>query len=121
MEVGAKLYEIDTGAAAAVDASSSPPPSAAPTTKQSDTTADAELTTTSDSKVASKQTSGHRTPSIHFRGKDGWAQIKIALPSPVQYVDLPPSYGRLKFTELEMEAIMVGGANLAPDLAKMKQ
>lgn len=57
----------------------------------------------------------HRTPSIHFLGKEGWAR-KLAGEQTPQVVYIPPSYGRPAFTEEEMEALVTGGANLAPQV-----
>jgi hypothetical protein len=62
-----------------------------------------------------KNQQSHRNPSIHFLGKDGW---KIALTPfvPVVHAPLPANYGRPGFSEEEMEALMMGGANLSPEV-----
>mmetsp|Transcript_13736 Transcript_13736/g.26313 ORF Transcript_13736/g.26313 Transcript_13736/m.26313 type:complete len:235 (-) Transcript_13736:120-824(-) len=118
VEVGAPLYEIDTGATASNTSASTstssgsadkspkaeatPPPPAAkeqPPTK----------TTTTAPAVKKQQ----RNPSIQFLGKEGWA----ARLTPAPVVELPPihpMFGRPAFSEEEMEAIMLGGAEQAP-------
>jgi hypothetical protein len=118
-------------AAVATPAASSAPAAAlAVAAKPSD--AKETAATKSDSTTKS---SSHRTPSIHFRGKSGWQALKT--PGQVSSLALaatkkPPSnsnplainviydnsigsmYGRPKFSEAEMEALMMGGATLAP-------
>jgi hypothetical protein len=55
---------------------------------------------------------------IHFRGKDGWAQLKVVAASQSKaqptVIHIPPMYGRPAFTEQEIEALITGGANTAP-------
>jgi hypothetical protein len=69
--------------------------------------------------VASGSTSSssapHRTPSIHFLGKEGWEQRLRGEEVPVVFA-LHPMYGRPPITEEEMEALMLGGADQAPNI-----
>ena len=70
--------------------------------------------------------SGVRVPSIHFLGKDGWKQRRslpqVASSHPakphesvlVEGAKLPPTYGRMPFSEREIEALEMGGASEAP-------
>jgi pyruvate/2-oxoglutarate dehydrogenase complex dihydrolipoamide acyltransferase (E2) component len=135
VEVGAKLYEIDSDGVAAIAtpaASSAPAAALAGAAKPSD--AKETAATKSDSTTKSSSSS-HRTPSIHFRGKSGWQALKT--PGQVSSLTVaatkkPPSnnnplainviydnsigsmYGRPKFSEAEMEALVMGGATLAP-------
>ena len=70
------------------------------------------------SSSSSSSGGGHnRTPSIHFLGKEGWARRRSGVQTPT-IVYVPPSYGRPVFTEEEMEALVTGGASLAPDVKK---
>jgi hypothetical protein len=65
----------------------------------------------------SSDSSSHRVPSIKFLGKDGWAKLRSGEdPSKPAVVYVPFNYGRLKFSEEEMESLIMGGANLAPDV-----
>lgn len=119
VEVGADLYEIDTEAEATVDASEagaaqpaqSTPPVSAPTPEPTQTKTVAPATATTNADAAA------RVPSIKFLGKDGW---KLALTPEPEYV-IPASYGRLDFSEDEIEALMSGGANLAPSVGEFSQ
>ena len=115
MEVGADLYEIDTEAEATVTASetpaaeeaAAPAPAAKAATPAPAAAAPAASTTAENS---------HRTPSINFLGKDGWARVLSgAASAPIVYA-IPADYGRPEFTEDEMEALVMGGANIAPDV-----
>jgi hypothetical protein len=87
-------------------------------------------------KAPASDSSSHRSPSIHFLGKDGWAQVlsgkepiasstastssaATSLFQQTAVLDgamIHPMYGRPKFTETEMEALMMGGANVAPEV-----
>lgn len=134
MEVGAPLYEIDTDGVATSDAgvlATEPiPTQAAPapmSAKSASETLPAPPVVSSD---------GLRTPSIRFLGKDGWQQrltgaasvelvthASTQLPNSAGHATtvletfaLSPSYGRPVFTEEEMEALMMGGASIAPKL-----
>jgi hypothetical protein len=116
IDVGADMYEIDTEAEATVEASaesssSAPAKAAAPPAK-----APAEKPAVAAAKPAAPSSSSHhRTPSIKFLGKDGWKQRLLGGPA-VNTAPIPPNYGRPVFTEEEMEALMMGGANLVPDV-----
>lgn len=109
MEVGANLCELDTEAEATVVSSNEsaepaaaaaapPAPSAAPV-------------------VAVEAPKSARLPSIQFLGKDGWARKLSGMDAAVVYV--PKNYGRPKFSEEEMEALMTGGANLVPEVKQL--
>ena len=128
VDVGADLYEIDTEAeatltepAAAVESSSE---------KVSKTEAGKPPLVAAVSQESAKT---HRTPSIHFKGKEGWERSRrgesVPSSSATQatspggavntiIVAIPPNYGRPKFTEEEMEALILGGANLSPDVKR---
>jgi len=122
IEVGADLYEIDSEATATVVAGESPSAeiNAGDASGESEAVVAASETKTESSK------SSHRVPSIKFLGKEGWA--KRLSPStaadasssdgqpPVIYGDIPPNFGRPVFTEEEMDALVQGGANLAPEV-----
>jgi pyruvate/2-oxoglutarate dehydrogenase complex dihydrolipoamide acyltransferase (E2) component len=136
IEVGQDLYEIDTEAeaSASASASASSEDSAAEAkpkeeeSQQSSTEPEPEPAKaseeTSETKAESQtsastsQTSSHRSPSIQFLGKEGWAR-KLAgeeTEETPQVYHIPPSYGRPAFSEEEMEALITGGANLAPQV-----
>jgi hypothetical protein len=127
--VGSPLYEIDTDATAVTAAEKEPSAKAAPETSPPPT--NAQTMSPPESLDVSE-----RIPSINFLGKQGWAarlsgdtsnaepeskQIVVTA-APAQQtsvlVDLPPMYGRLKFTEEEIEALISGGASAAPVLKK---
>ena len=135
VEVGANLYELDTDAAATVEASSSTSettsPEAAPAPAPTPTKS--ESAPSAASAPAASSESSHRTPSIKFLGKEGWqamlsggtkpAEAAPAAPkSPLAVTTIQddtvfhPMYGRPSFTEAEMEALILGGASLAPDV-----
>jgi pyruvate/2-oxoglutarate dehydrogenase complex dihydrolipoamide acyltransferase (E2) component len=133
VEVGAALYEIDT------DAEPSASTQAAPTSNPAKEYVAAPPVPT-DSKVVDPVTqpkakaapltesssTSSRQPSIHFLGKDGWAQAKSgqkdATPAApnvnplaitvIRDDALHPMYGRPPFSDEEMDALMFGGANL---------
>ena len=110
VEVGSDLYEIDTEAEATVEASgivesdqttepvSIPEPESIPTKS----VVESDVSTIAPSRV----------PSIQFLGKEGW---KEALSVKPDYI-IPATYGRLDFSEEEIEALLSGGANLAPEI-----
>ena len=116
MEVGADLYELDTEAEATVvaDEASSEPTAAVETSAPAPPVAAAAATTSTPEPVA--QVASHRTPSIHFLGKEGWALRRSGGGASTVIYGVPPGYGRPVFTEDEMDALMTGGANLAPDV-----
>mmetsp|Transcript_577 Transcript_577/g.727 ORF Transcript_577/g.727 Transcript_577/m.727 type:complete len:241 (+) Transcript_577:147-869(+) len=126
IEVGAQLYEIDTEAEATV---SSPVDSAPSETAAAPVEVEAPLAKEeNDSKVASSS----RTPSIKFLGKSGWESRRSGETSSGAVESLVPdkpngvitldgstisaTYGRPLFNDDEIEALMSGGANLAPEL-----
>jgi hypothetical protein len=142
VEVGARLYEIDTEAEASVQPSELVEASGfepAAGTRNDDAATTAAADPLSGVVVTSGPSSAqHRVPSIHFLQKEGWAKRKAGVepeaPEPAAVVSqvvlppksasplavtsytvegaLPPMYGRPKFTAAEMDAIMYGGANL---------
>lgn len=139
VEVGAKLYEIDTDATASTDDQ----PKSEETKKATVETSSKEATSETSPKEAAvektpkeepakkstpppkaksakkepapKTTTTARTPSIHFLGKEGWA-TRLSGQTTNQPVYIPPMYGRPKFTEEEMNALITGGADLAPSV-----
>ena len=110
IEVGADLYEIDTEAEATVEATQAAA-EATQTTVAVSTPEPKQAPEETPAPVATNSAAG-RTPSIKFLGKEGWAQALTVEPEVV----IPASYGRLAFSEEEIEALMSGGANLAPEL-----
>lgn len=118
MEVGADLYKIDTEAEASVTASAeaSESPASSEPAKQSTPEKKAAAPPAEKPAVAattSSSSSSHRTPSIKFLGKEGWALLRAGVQTPA-VVHIPPMYGRPAFTEEEMEALVMGGASIAP-------
>jgi len=113
VEVGADLYEIDTEAIATVEATTA---AAATTTTTTEPTppvvAEAPAAAAVATAASASVTPPTRVPSIHFLGKEGWRRALSVEPEVV----IPSSYGRLAFSEEEMEALWSGGANLAPEL-----
>lgn len=114
VEVGAQLYEIDTEAEASYVASDEPAAAAAasPSPAKEETKQQSAAPTPPPQK---KEEAHHRTPSIKFLGKDGWAQLKAGSghQSPVTE-QIHPLYGRLPFTQEEVDALVFGGASLEP-------
>lgn len=132
VEVGAELYQIDTEATAspvATNTTTTSTPAVEPSTSTSLDTTTTMLTT-----EAAATTEG-RIPSIRFLGKHGWKEVLDATttptPSQVNSVDTAttdttttstlstnddPMYGRPVFSEEEMEALMMGGANIVPQV-----
>ena len=117
VEVGSDLYEIDTEAEATVDASSPAAPAAAATESAAaaPSTPPPPTKSTPPPPPAAAQPKGHRTPSIHFLGKEGWSRVLSGSTIPVLQA-LPPNYGRPKFSEAEIDALIMGGADLAPEV-----
>lgn len=128
VEVGAPLYEIDTEAAPSIEwtgcASSGNPEEDSDSQKM-----DESVVMSSTTEVQKQETL--RQPSIHFLGKEGWkkklsAEGKVAEQLPPQ--PLKPhgsivldgssirnsSYGRSVISKKEMDAFLLGGANVAP-------
>jgi len=108
VEVGAPLYEIDSDAEATVEASSEP---AAPSNNVEEEAAPVAVA----AKPAKSTSSHKRVPLIKFLGKEGWAQRLMGIPEP-EPIYVPPNYGRPSFSEEEMEALILGGASLAPEV-----
>jgi len=127
VEVGSDLYMIDTEGVATATADT--------TTASSDAAAAADTTETvdADNVAAAKPTksgTGTRVPSIQFLGKVGWThRLSVAgeATTPIPTIPmkpngsvvldggpLPPMYGRLPFSEREMDDVLVGGASEAP-------
>lgn len=120
--MGAPLYEVDTDATASATSSSSsasseskpaesPPKEEAPSATAAAKEQPAPPPTTS---------TPTRTPSIQFLGKEGWAaRLRGEESTSAAVAELPPihpMYGRPAFSEEEMEAFMLGGADQAPKL-----
>ena len=127
VEVGANLYQIDTEAEATgvgVSVSVSVSEEAVDT--------DAASAASASEAMSASASTGVRIPSIKFLGKDGWkSRLSVAgeatTPSPSVTAPmkanasivreggaLSPMYGRLLFSEREMEDLMLGGASEAP-------
>lgn len=116
------MYEIDTDAEATVSASPTADDSPPPDT----TTAAEEAPVAAVPEEPAKHTG--RIPSIQFLGKEGWARRRSGQevasgvaqtptsPTGAISVDavIPPMYGRPTFTDAEMEALILGGASMAP-------
>jgi pyruvate/2-oxoglutarate dehydrogenase complex dihydrolipoamide acyltransferase (E2) component len=145
VEVGGRLYEIDTeGVATAASGSTAASPTEDPASASSDSDATESapsLPSTSESTPAATATTAdssssdshsNRAPSIQFLGKDGWAMRKSGQeqhsspqpPAPTKPHAVTiiqddavrhPMYGRPPFSEDEMEALICGGANLVAD------
>eukprot|EP00539_Tryblionella_compressa_P006554 CAMPEP_0178756928 /NCGR_PEP_ID=MMETSP0744-20121128/13549_1 /TAXON_ID=913974 /ORGANISM="Nitzschia punctata, Strain CCMP561" /LENGTH=191 /DNA_ID=CAMNT_0020411129 /DNA_START=188 /DNA_END=763 /DNA_ORIENTATION=+ len=118
VEVGADLCEIDTEADATVEASEASSPASAPAAEEPAPAPATTVapTTTTDSATSSSGTKQARTPSIKFLGKEGWARVLSGARANNVVYDLPANYGRLSFSEEEMEALIMGGANIAPEV-----
>lgn len=114
VDVGTELYEIDTEAEAttksAPEALSEKPAAAAPASVPEPAKPPAVAAAAPEKKQQS-----HRNPSIHFLGKDGWKSA-LTPAAPVNNAPIPANYGRPIFTEEEMEALIMGGANLSPEV-----
>lgn len=113
VDVGAELYEIDTEAEASISApqvSSDKPAAAAPSSVPEPAKSPAVAAAAPEKKQQSQ-----RNPSIHFLGKEGWKNALTAS-APVNNAPIPANYGRPIFTEEEMEALIMGGANLTPEV-----
>jgi hypothetical protein len=136
VEVGAKLYELDTDAVASVSAPLSSTQTAVPSAPSEPDPSQNNVPAPTVTSPASE----HRSPSIKFLGKEGWEALrkghdtkKQALndePTPSlkkrvvkRFIDdrsiKDPMYGRPKFTEAEMEALLTGGATVAPHVLSL--
>ena len=131
------MYELDTDAVASVTASTTAPsPTVATSTPSEPTPPQNNVSPTE----AASPLSEHRSPSIKFLGKEGWEELRKGSDSKKQELKsdsspLPkkhavkrivddrnvkdPMYGRPKFTEAEMEALLTGGATLAPHVLSL--
>jgi hypothetical protein len=122
VEVGADLYELDTDAEATVEASSATPSSAPATAREvGKERPTPEVATPKPSPPAAKQTQQQlllqqRTPSIQFLGKEGWSRRLTVTPELPPLPPPPINFGRPSFSEEEIEALMTGGANVAPNV-----
>ena len=116
IEVGADLYEIDTEAEATVEGAEVPhaAKSIAP-----DSSPPPESTTPLEAVVsdAPSREPSSRIPSIKFLGKEGWQRALAPEPELL----IPATYGRLDFSEEEIEALLTGGANIAPDVEEYSE
>jgi hypothetical protein len=132
VEVGANLYELDTDGTATFDKLSNDSGSAIdpPLSVEVPVTASSPSATSTSINGAAT----HRLPSIKFLGKQGWEVARkghaevIAAPSSSSSAAkkpnavttifdntiLHPMYGRPRFSEAEMEALITGGATVAP-------
>jgi len=110
IDVGADLCEIDTEAVATIEVTELITEEAEAPSTLKHTPIISSSSSSSGNDDSSSQAA--RTPSIKFLGKDGWA---AALTVENEIV-LPANYGRLPISEEEMEALVTGGANLAPEL-----
>jgi len=128
VEVGADLYQIDTEATPSVSSTER-------TTENSTVAAEVEEDREEPLVTADTTTGDKRTPSIRFLGKKGWEERKCARAPPVSAPTATssssssssvvtitmaedPMYGRPHFTDEEEEALISGGANLAPKLRR---
>lgn len=114
IEVGSDLYQIDTEAVPeqitpVANVKEDPPATVAETS-----------TIVAESVTETEQV---RTPSLAFLGKDGWAVRRSASEEQnhsglqtIYVAEMDPMYGRTPITEEEMDALMLGGANLISDL-----
>lgn len=109
------MYKIDTEAEASVTAaaasSSTPPSETTPSSPAKEDPVPVEVKQA----AATTSTSSHRTPSIKFLGKEGWARLKAGVQTPA-VVHIPPNYGRPAISEAEMDALVMGGASVAPEV-----
>jgi hypothetical protein len=104
---------LDTEAEATVDAAAPATPSADAVPKvEAETVVSATPAPTETKTVTAKLA---RVPSIKFLGKEGWARVLSGYDVAVIY-DVPPNFGRPVFSNDEMDALITGGANLAPDV-----
>jgi hypothetical protein len=105
------LYEIDTEAESTVEAAI-PAPTTAPVSAAVPESEPTPAKAEAPSDTSTSSSAAPRVPSIKFLGKEGW---RLALTPEPEFV-IPATYGRLDFSEEEIEALLSGGANLAPEL-----
>lgn len=134
IEVGEGLYVLDTDLSAATSAGAAVDKVAPPAATEEMPMA--EEVAAPVPVVAAKPTT--RVPSIHFLGKLGWEALrkgssqsqssgttiisdaKPQSPTSITYQPYIHMYGRPSITEEEMEALMLGGAEEAPEVKKEK-
>jgi len=132
IEVGEGLYVLDTDTSVATSSVES-------NTNEVNVSLDAEQMLANDEPAPTLSTSSSstaRVPSIHFLGKEGWKKLLTATDEPNQttttttiptsnspsaptsITQMPYSsmYGRPAITEEEMEALILGGAEEAPEV-----
>jgi len=134
IEVGEGLYVLDTDTSVATSSVES-------NTNEVNVSLDAEQMLANDEpaptlSTTSSSSSTARVPSIHFLGKEGWKKLLTATDEPNQttttttiptsnspsaptsITQMPYSsmYGRPAITEEEMEALILGGAEEAPEV-----
>lgn len=112
VEVGADLYEVDSEAEATVGAAEMVEPAQTTGSVQVQ-----EPTPTESAAPDTLTTATPRVPSIRFLGKEGWQR---ALTAEAEFV-IPATYGRLDFLEEEIEALLSGGANIAPEIKEYSE
>lgn len=121
VNVGSELYEIDTQGTPTLSTTST-----TTTTNENNDTSEQTSTTSTEPTTTNNQ-STTRVPSIQFLGKAGWKQRKEAvgvtktIPQPassstasISDGSIGPMYGRLPFSDREMEALLMGGASEEP-------
>ncbi|KAL7539630.1 hypothetical protein ACHAXR_009459 [Thalassiosira sp. AJA248-18] len=135
VEVGKALYVLDTD----VKNAESPAVVESSNVHVSEVNAslDAEKMVVAEEPIAPSSSTA-RVPSIHFRGKDGWKELLTATedspavaaspttivpasnkpnaPTSITQMPFNPMYGRPAITDEEMEALMLGGADEAPEV-----
>lgn len=128
--VGSNLYELDTEGTVSQDTSIQ---TSAPIEAVKETAKVEPIVINSKEPIMETGTaSEHRSPTIKFLGKSGWeaalkghssepAPIVVAVASKPNAVTtivddtiIHPMYGRPRFTDTEMEALITGGATIAP-------
>lgn len=130
VEIGAQLYEMDTEGTATVDATST-------AAKSPEEPSSSEAAATASPTATTSSSQSERIPSIKFLGKEGWEAVRTGVdphttasttttsPHDSSVVVLQddsvhsPMYGRPAFTEEEIEAMITGGATVAPDVVWM--
>jgi pyruvate/2-oxoglutarate dehydrogenase complex dihydrolipoamide acyltransferase (E2) component len=128
VEVGEGLYVLDTDLSVASSAGT-----AEPAQSKSEAASIEEIVKETPAPAA-------RIPSIHFLGKEGWNALrnehsqstskstntttpggsKPHSPTSVTYTPYVHMYGRPSITDEEMEALLLGGAEEAPEMKKDK-
>jgi hypothetical protein len=134
VEVGANLYELDTDGTATFEKPSNDSGSAMEPPLSIEMPVAASPSSAASATLINGEATTHRLPSIKFLGKQGWEAARkghaevIATPSSspaaskkpnavttiLDNTILHPMYGRPRFSEAEMEALIMGGATVAP-------